>query len=214
MDAPDLDPAQHEQALKGLERINAFSRVVEAAWAPIRDLARENLSRPLRILDIATGAGDFPRRLRRKSRREKIPLIIEGCDKSENAVKHAQDPHFFQLNVLEQNLPASYDVLTCNLFFHHLSPEEGLGLMKNFKQSGTRLVILNDLERSLPGLWLAYLGSRILTGSPIVHFDAVQSVRNAYRIEEIRDIAEKAGLHNASIRRVWPCRYLFVWRRD
>ena len=222
MDAPELEPAIHHQALRALERINGLSRVIPIAWKPICDLAKENKGKSLRVLDIATGAGDFPRRLWLKNRREKIPLLVEGCDKSETAVRFAQEEsdrkkietRFFRLDALEEKIPVAYDVLTCNLFFHHLLPEEGLRLLKNFKQSQARLVVLNDLERSLPGLWLAFLSSRILTRSSIVHFDAVQSVRNAYQIQEIREIAEEAGLRDSSIRRVWPFRYLFVWRRD
>jgi len=223
MDDPILDPVLHREALRGLERINAWSRVVEAVWGPLRVLAREaRRGEPLRVLDIATGGGDFPIRLRRKSLEEKIPLGVEGSDRSETALEYARqrsrkknlDLHFFRLDVLEDPLPDSYDVFTANLFLHHLRPEEILELMRRFKASQAKLVIASDLERSFAGLGLAYLGSRFLTRSPIVHFDAVQSVRNAYRIEEVRVLAEETGLKGAVIRRVWPFRYVFIWRRD
>jgi len=222
MDDPVLDPVLHQEALRGLGRINAWSRVVEAVWGPLRALAQETGGEPLRVLDIATGGGDFPIRLKRKSLEEKIPLGVEGSDKSETALKYARqrargknlDLHFFRLDALEDPLLDSYDVFTANLFLHHLHPEEILELMRRFKESRVKLVIASDLERSFAGLGLAYLGSRFLTRSPIVHFDAVQSVRNAYRIEDIRSLAEEAGLKGAVIRRVWPFRYVFTWRRD
>lgn len=62
MDQPDLSPAKHRAALAGLSRINWFSRSDAIFWPGIARLAT-NSPVPLRILDVATGAGDVPIRL-------------------------------------------------------------------------------------------------------------------------------------------------------
>ena len=67
MDRPDLPAAQHGHALDGLGRINFFSRSAGILWRPLAQLSRE--LGPLRILDVATGAGDVPVRLWRKATR-------------------------------------------------------------------------------------------------------------------------------------------------
>ena len=69
MDRPDLDPLLHQQALLGLERVNFFSRSSAILWRPIRELARTMPGRQLRLLDLATGAGDIPIALWRRARR-------------------------------------------------------------------------------------------------------------------------------------------------
>jgi hypothetical protein len=61
MDQPGLDPARHRQALRGLRRINFWSRSAGILWPALAGLARA-AQRPLRVLDQATGGGDVPNR--------------------------------------------------------------------------------------------------------------------------------------------------------
>ena len=69
MDDPALEPRLHAQALRGLARINRFSRSASILWAPIGQLASEAGKTPLRLLDLATGAGDLPVELWQRARR-------------------------------------------------------------------------------------------------------------------------------------------------
>jgi hypothetical protein len=77
----------------------------------------------------------------------------------------------------------------------------------------TRLVLVNDLVRGPAAYALAWLGTRLLTRSPVVHLDGPRSVAAAFTLREARELAERAGLHGARIDRRWPCRYLLAWRR-
>ena len=81
IDQPDIEPGQLHGALRGLERINWWSGSARILWQPIRRLAAERPTRPLRILDIATGAGDVPIRLWRKACGAGIKLEIAGCER-------------------------------------------------------------------------------------------------------------------------------------
>ena len=58
MDQPDLDPNLHVAALNGLRRINSISRSAAILWPSIAEAAREFQPNPLRVLDLACGAGD------------------------------------------------------------------------------------------------------------------------------------------------------------
>ena len=58
MDAPDIPLESHHRALAGLQTINYWSDSVGIVWRQIEPLLP--LDRPLRILDVATGAGDIP----------------------------------------------------------------------------------------------------------------------------------------------------------
>jgi SAM-dependent methyltransferase len=89
MDRPDLEPARHERALAGLARLNLWSGSAGILWPPLANLARR-LRRPLRVLDLASGAGDVPVRLWRRARRAGLSLEIDGCDRSATAVAHAR----------------------------------------------------------------------------------------------------------------------------
>src|SRR4051794_3577572 len=90
MDQPGLDPEQHIQALAGLSRINFWSHSTGILWPPLRDLAVKMWPRPVRVLDLATGAGDDPIRLWRKARQSGLRLELAGTDVSPVAIQHAR----------------------------------------------------------------------------------------------------------------------------
>jgi len=72
-------------------------------------------------------------------------------------------------------------------------------------------VLLCDLRRDRIGLGLAWVFSRLLTRSNVVHVDAIKSVRAAWTPEEMRDLATRAGLDNASISCCFPRRMMLSW---
>jgi 2-polyprenyl-3-methyl-5-hydroxy-6-metoxy-1,4-benzoquinol methylase len=225
MDRPDVDAGAHHQALDAIARINYISASSLILWPPIRNLCRERQragdSRPVRVLDIATGGGDVPARLWRRARRKGIPLEVGGCDFSPVAVEHARqtaarmkaDVSFFQLDLLNEPIPAGYDVITCSLFLHHLDEAQAVTVLGKMRQAAGTLALVNDLARARLGWWAAYFGTRLVTRSPMVHFDGVISVEGSFTPEEALAVAHKAGWDGATVRRKFPFRYLLSWRR-
>ncbi len=221
MDRPDLDEGRHRDALCGLERINRWSGSARILWRPLARLAAETPGRACRVLDVATGGGDVPRALGRRARRAGLPLILEGCDISPVALAHARrrcaeegmEVRFFQADVLREPLPTEYDAVISSLFLHHLTEEQAIELLRRMGAAG-RVVLVNDLMRSRTGYLLAWVGTRLLSRSEVVHFDGPRSVEGAFTPEEARQLAEAAGLACAVVRRRWPCRYLLSWHRS
>ncbi len=222
MDQPGIDPAAHSQALEGLRRINAISGAVGSLWAPIRALAQERSGRPLRVLDLACGGGDNTTALAERARREGLAVRVDGCDLSPQAVAIATrsaeerglNTRFFQADALHDSLPDDYDVILCTLFLHHLEEDEAVDLLRRMGGASRCLMLVNDLIRSPLGYGLAWAGCRLLSRSPIVHFDGPVSVQGAFQLQEVRALVAQAGLKGAELRRSWPERYLLSWRRQ
>ncbi|HZT81268.1 MAG TPA: methyltransferase domain-containing protein [Gemmataceae bacterium] len=220
MDQPGLDPARHRAALRGLARINAWSGSARILWPPLAALARE-AGRPVRVLDVASGAGDVPIRLWKKAQRARLPLRIDGIDRSPVAVEHARrraaqagaDVAFREGDALTGEWPGGYDAVISSLFLHHLKEEQAVAFLKGAAGAAGRLVLVNDLVRGLPGFLLAWAGTRLLSRCDVVHTDGVRSVEGAFTVAEARALAERAGLHGATVARRWPCRFLLTWRR-
>lgn len=220
MDDPALPSAPHEQALKGLERINAVSLAGPQIFKALKSFAKER--RYLKILDVATGGGDIPIRLWELSRREGFLFDVYACDKSDTALEYAKDQarkrrvpvRFFQLDVERDPLPQGFDVIVSSLFLHHLSLLAGRRFLKNLSTAARQGFILNDLMRTLPGFVAAKAGCHLLSASRVVHQDGPQSVRAAFTLREIKHLAFRAGLRNARVQTSWPFRYQLVWKRD
>lgn len=225
MDQPGIDAGDHHRALDAIARLNLFSASSQILWPEIRRLFKERRKagddRPVRVLDIASGAGDVPARLWRRAKRKGIPLQVAGSDVSPLAVEHARkwaaaagaDIEFFHLDVLSGAVPEGYDVLTSSLFLHHLTEEQAVLVLGKMRASAGRLALVNDLSRGRLGWWTAYLATRALVRSPMVWVDSLLSVEGAFTPEEALALAHKAGWDGATVKRKFPFRYLLSWRR-
>ncbi|MEM8882607.1 MAG: methyltransferase domain-containing protein [Planctomycetota bacterium] len=211
MDEPGLDRDRHLAALRGIARINVFSRAPALLWPRLRQLAERH--GPLRVLDLACGGGDVTNALARRARREGVPLTFVGCDMSPIAIELAQRDgaaEFFVSDVFD--VPDEYDVYINSLFLHHLPDEQSIAFLRRMGRG--RAFLLSDLRRTRWGYWLARWGTYFLTWSPVVLHDAPASVRGAYTLEEVRELMQQAGLSDARLERQWPQRYLISWERE
>lgn len=224
MDQPGLDTQCHRHALTALGRINLLSASASTFFGPLRRLQAELQAPKLRILDVASGGGDVAVRLWNRAAERGLDWRIAGCDISPVAVEHAREHavkeqaavHFFVHDLLRKPIVGDYDAVVCSLFLHHLDEDDAVGLlraMRLVRQAGPDLILVNDLNRSLIGLAVAYVGSRLLTTSRVVQIDGPLSVRAAFTPAEALALASRAGLEGATVRRCWPWRWLLAWRR-
>lgn len=219
MDQPGLAEPAHAAALAGLARVNSLSRAANTLWQPLAQRMRSDPSRHWRLLDVACGAGDVPISLARRATSAGFSLSVAGCDMSETAVTHAArradaarvPAEFFQQDVLADGLPAGFDFVTCSLFLHHLDPPDAIKLLRAIGSAAGTLGLVSDLRRTRTGYALAWLGTRILSRSPIVHTDGPLSVRGAFTMKEAMQLATDAGLApRTHIRPAWPQRFLLT----
>lgn len=219
MDQPNLDRERHWHALRGLSRLNYLAGTVGNLWPPLYRHARQT-PHPLRILDVASGAGDVLLGLATRAKRAGVELHLSGCDISPTALDHAHQQaqqagvniSFFPHDVLQDRLPDTYDVVLCSLFLHHLDEAEAVGLLRQLA-AAANLILLHDLRRDICGLLLTYAAAWLLTTSQVVHVDGPLSVRAAFTMPEVRQLARQAGLSGATVEPQWPCRLLLRWRR-
>jgi hypothetical protein len=101
----------------------------------------------------------------------------------------------------------------CSLFLHHFDDDSARTLLMKMREAATVAVFVDDLLRTTLGYTLCWIGCRILTRSPMVHYDGPQSVRAALTMEEARQLFAQAGYDRATFRRHWPERFLMQWSR-
>ena len=174
----------------------------------------------MRVLDLACGSGDITRRLAALAARDGMPFEFDGCDRSGHAVEFADRQsragstptcRFFARDVLEGPLPDGYGYFVSSLFLHHLADGQAVRLFREMARAARRGFVVHDLERSTRGFLLAGVASRAFTRSPIVHADALLSVRAAFSLEETIAMSILADLPGVRCTRRWPCRLLLSW---
>lgn len=221
MDQPNLEPHRHEQALAGLARVNGLSNISSAVWRPIACMAALRRLHELSVLDIASGGGDVGIGLARRAQSDGIRVLYTGYDVSPTAVSQAQrraesfgvdaDTKFAVRDVFAEPIDGSFDVVMCSLFLHHLDEVQAVELLARMRGAARRLVVVNDLLRSRLGYTAAHVVCRVVTRSDVVHYDGPQSVAAAFQLDEVRRLADRAGLSGAVLRKVWPFRFLLTW---
>lgn len=220
MDDPALAVQAHDAALRGLRRINLISRTAAILWPRIERVLSSSRNPGASLLDVACGGGDLAIALAQRARRRSLALQVQGCDISDTALQHASEAAarvgepvtFFRADVTAVLPPQYYTFITCTLFLHHLDETRIVALLRTLAGRCDHLLV-SDLIRGRMGYVLAWMGTKLLSTSPIVHEDGLRSVRAALTLREARELANGAGLSDARFERQWPQRFLMTWSR-
>lgn len=220
LDQPGLTVDRHVGALRGLERINVLSLSSNAFRKPIQSYTLRRGSGPVRLLDLASGAGDTPIQLKQWAERAGLPLEVHGCDISPISVDYANgqaaargvEAKFFIHDVVKDGIPDEFDIVTSSLFLHHLRDEDVTRVLQSAARRA-RMVLVSDLIRGRAGFLLAHAVCRVITRSDVVHNDGPLSVAASFTMEEFRRVAAESGLQGYALSWQWPFRFFFAWNR-
>ncbi|MDH3206761.1 MAG: methyltransferase domain-containing protein [Gemmatimonadota bacterium] len=219
MDSPSLDRVRHVEALSALARVNAVSLSARRVWAEITRLRRRGVE-PVRVLDVACGGGDVLHGLARRARKTGTRVELHGCDVSPVALDRARRPGadgldvtYHQIDVLQDSIPAGFDVVCSSLFLHHLTGEAAVRLLGAMAAATLRVLIVQDLLRTRLGYVYARVGLGVLTRSDVARHDGLVSVASAFTLDEAKALCRDAGLSDAELVRCWPQRFTLRWER-
>jgi ubiquinone/menaquinone biosynthesis C-methylase UbiE len=106
----------------------------------------------------------------------------------------------------------SIDAVTSAHFFHHFSPEANVLILREALRVARKGVAVNDTRRHFaPLLFVRILSALRLVGR-ITRFDAPASVRRGYTLQEVREIASRAG-SRFDVFKIHPFRFgLVAWK--
>jgi SAM-dependent methyltransferase len=202
LDRPGTPREELHECLMDIARLNRLGpkQALLRHVAPF--IERHDGGRPLRVLDIGTGAADIPVAIVRWARARGRTVSVFALDLQPEVLAYARtsvrDLPEVRLVVGDALRPpvraAGIDLALCSLTLHHL-PEEGVGrLLRLMADLGQLGFVVSDLERSRLGYAAAWLATRAISQNRLTRHDGPLSVRRAYTRAELSRLAARAGL--------------------
>jgi SAM-dependent methyltransferase len=204
LDEHDAPRADMERSLRDLRNINRYARGIDI----YQNLARRFA--PRSIVDIGAGTCDNLETM------TEVPLRV-GVDFKIDHLLYLRDGSRVHRVVGDAHrLPFrenSVDLVTSAHFFHHFSPGENGEILGESLRVARVGVAVNDTRRSYaPLMFVRLIGLMGLIGR-ITKYDAPASVRQAYTVDEAREIAAGVRASRRDVVRLWPFRLgLLLWK--
>jgi len=198
-------------SLRDLQMFNRWFGGVQTTERLVRRALDKNSMRNASLLEVAAGAGFVPAKIR-KHLSAKVDLEITLLDRARthlNGSARAVVGDALSLPFADR----SFDLVSCNLFAHHLAPKE----LRQFAREALRVCrvafLINDVVRDPLHLVLTYAGFPLYR-SRITRNDAPASVRQAYTPPELRELLQPLTAVPVQITRYYLYRMgIIVWKQ-
>jgi ubiquinone/menaquinone biosynthesis C-methylase UbiE len=198
-------------SLCDLRRINRWFGGVSTTADMVHRVGRETRRSSLSLLEVAAGSGYVPETARQRLERHGLHLEVTVLDRVRSHLSNGNPAVAGDAQALPFR-DASFDLLSCNLFAHHLSPPK----LVQFVDEGLRVcriaVLINDLVRHPLHMSLVYAGMPLYR-SRLTRHDAPASVRQAYTPEEMEELLAQSSAARVEIHRHYLFRMgVIVWK--
>jgi ubiquinone/menaquinone biosynthesis C-methylase UbiE len=208
LDAPELEPVALRENLRDIRRVNRLAGGVSVILRALPDLVwRLPEDSVVTLLDLATGSGDIPLAVAAWMKRSGRCLAMTVSDISPQILCEAQRqlahvPGITYALTDARGTPfadGAFDIVLCSLALHHFPSSDAVKVLREMERLSRVGFILNDIRRSLPGLYAANVVSRIATRNALTRHDMPLSVRRAYTPDELRALLAEAGIDDAIV---------------
>ena len=186
LDSDSGTPEEIAASLADLRRINQNFGGRATTLAMVKQVAKITRANQLSLLEVASGWGDVPRYASQQLAARGIHLSVTLLDRYATHVGNGGRSVAGDALALPFQ-DGSFDLVSCVLFAHHLSPEQVVRFLQESLRVCRTAVLINDLIRHPLHLAMVYAGTPLYR-SRLTRNDAPASVRQAYTVSEMRDM--------------------------
>ncbi len=215
LDDPRINARVAERSMEDVARSNTLFGGAHAVLAELDDLFRPTFgAAAFSLLDVGTGLGDIPARVREHAKRRGVAVCTTGLDASETLATAARDTALPVVRADARRLPIAdraFDVVLCSQLLHHFRREDGMTLLRELDRVARLRVIVSDIRRSwmaAAGIWLA---SWPLRFHPVSRHDGVVSVLRGFTSDELGTLVRAAVGVTPRVRRHRGFRVTASW---
>jgi SAM-dependent methyltransferase len=218
LDQGNGTPEAIDQSLADLSRINRWLGGMRGLAGHLYPRIRACGAKHVRVLDLGAGGCTIPAAMARWARHERVPLRIFALDLRHahlqwawRSVQTWPEIALIQGDVLAPPIAeGSVDFVVSSLFLHHFTAAALIQVLPKWARLARQSLIMTDLVRHPVPYWFMKAASPVFARSAITRHDAAVSIRRAYRPEELRRIAQEAGLAQARVFTYFPYRMVLV----
>src|SRR5438105_8992881 len=203
LDTDSGTPSEIAGSLNDLRLINRWFGGVSTTANLIDHVASKTHTTFLSLLEVAAGSGYVSEIVRQRLQNRGLKLQILLLDRAASHLSSGKRAVVGDALTLPFR-DASFDLVCCNLFVHHLGPSELVHFVDEALRVCRTAVLIDDITRHPVHLSLVY-ASLPLYRSRMTRHDAPASVRQAYTPDEMRGLLAETRAAKVEINR----HYLF-----
>lgn len=210
LDDRGIDDEVRRRAMMDVARSNVLFGGTRAVVRSVRQAVAAD--RAVLVLDLGTGTGDIPARLRKGYPRARIV----GVDVSIGLLQMARTRMDAVIagNVLALPLSdGSVDIVVCSQLLHHFEADAAVAVIREAHRVSRGWIVISDIRRS----WLAaggfWIASTALRFHPVTRHDGVVSVLRGFTGAELRALIRRATGAEARVARGAFWRLTAVWAK-
>lgn len=208
LDDPRLDAAAAEESYRFMQHVNRRWGGTAAVCRFLKTQCPKGSS--VKVLDLGSGSCDIP--LSASSRLKKSGRHVEFTCLEVNPTALAIARRILhrcrtpQIHLVDQDIfafePAEpFDYAVGSMFFHHLSNDQIIALIKKLCGFVKHGVFINDLYRSGVNYYACKLAAA--AADPVVRHDALLSIRRGFTENELRYLLGRLRPYRVTVRRYW-----------
>ncbi len=180
--------------------------------------------RAISLLDIGCGNGDLLREANLWGQKHQLNIQASGIDANPQTIAYAREKSqdHTQIEYKVQNIFTAefkqrhFDVVTMNLFCHHLLEKDLKIILENLTQQTRLAIIINDLHRHFLPYYTIKLLTRIFPCSYLIKNDAPLSVLKGFHKQELLDLLQppitQTQGNSLHLNWMWPFRWqIIIW---
>ncbi|HWN08702.1 MAG TPA: methyltransferase domain-containing protein [Pyrinomonadaceae bacterium] len=218
LDKGDYTSAEYEGCLVELRRVNRWLGDVRALRkSMLLELANAHLQN-FSVVDVGAGSGELLRVIAGWARNNGRKPRLVGVELNQRSAKAIleQSTGLREIAAVRGDafrLPFAdreFDYAMCSLFTHHFPDEDVVKILAELGRVAYRRIFVIDLHRKpVPYYFYTTIGKLFLRNR-LIREDGALSILRSFTPPEFAELAERAGLEEITVRRIFPYRLVLT----
>src|ERR1043165_9562619 len=214
IDTGNYTPEEYENCIAELQIVNRWMGDAHSLKATLFPEVQAQRLTDFSLLDVGAGSGELLRVTAGWARQSRRGLRAVGLELNERSARSIIEESrcFREISSVRGNalrLPFSdseFDYVICSLFTHHFVEEQVIKILGEMSRVARRRIFVIDLHRHPIAYLLSTTLGKLVLHNRLLRHDGALSILRSFKSDELRALAQRAGLREVLIERRFPYR--------